>query len=110
MRRFAQNGVLYGLQSLRQLVIAGEGAVPAVTVRDKPYFAYRGAMLDVCRHFMPVEDVKAFIDIIALHKLNRFHFHLTEDQGWRSRSRSIRTDPEGSVRKETLVGSLRNSN
>lgn len=106
----SHKGVLYGLQSLRQLVIAGEGAVPAVTVRDKPYFAYRGAMLDVCRHFMPVEDVKAFIDIIALHKLNRFHFHLTEDQGWRI---EIKKYPElirkGSVRKETLVGSLRNS-
>ena len=102
--------VLYGLQSLRQLVIAGEGTVPAVTVRDKPYFGYRGAMLDVCRHFMSVEEVKAYIDIIAMHKLNKFHFHLTEDQGWRI---EIKKYPEltrkGSVRKETLVGNLRNS-
>lgn len=83
VRGGSPKGVLYGLQSLRQLVIEGEGTVPAVTVKDKPYFGYRGAMLDVCRHFMPVEDVKAFIDILAMHKLNRFHFHLTDDQGWR---------------------------
>lgn len=78
VRGGSPKGVLYGLQSLRQLVIEGEGTVPAVTVKDKPYFGYRGAMLDVCRHFMPVEDVKAFIDILAMHKLNRFHFHLTD--------------------------------
>lgn len=103
-------GVLYGLQSLRQLVIEGDGTVAAVTVKDKPYFGYRGAMLDICRHFVPVEDVKAFIDILAMHKLNRFHFHLTDDQGWRI---EIRKYPDlvrkGAVRKETLVGSLRNS-
>ncbi|MEE1419929.1 MAG: beta-N-acetylhexosaminidase, partial [Alistipes ihumii] len=83
VRGGSPKGVLYGLQSLRQLVIEGEGTVPAVTVKDKPYFGYRGAMLDVCRHFMPVEDVKAFIDILAMHKINRFHWHLTEDHGWR---------------------------
>ena len=54
VRGGSPKGVLYGLQSLRQLVIEGEGTVPAVTVKDKPYFGYRGAMLDVCRHFMPV--------------------------------------------------------
>ena len=110
VRGGSPKGVLYGLQSLRQLVIAGDGTVPAVTVKDKPYFGYRGAMLDVVRHFMPVEDVKAFIDIIAMHKLNRFHFHLTDDQGWRI---EIKKYPEltraGAVRKETLVGNLRNS-
>ena len=110
VRGGSPKGVLYGLQSLRQLVIEGEGTVQAVTVKDKPYFGYRGAMLDVCRHFMPVEDVKAFIDIVAMHKLNRFHFHLTDDQGWRI---EIKKYPElarkGSVRKETLVGNLRNS-
>jgi len=110
VRGGSPKGVLYGLQSLRQLVIEGEGTVPAVTVKDKPYFGYRGAMLDVCRHFMPVEDVKAFIDILAMHKLNRFHFHLTDDQGWRI---EIKKYPDlarkGSVRKETLVGNLRTS-
>lgn len=103
-------GVLYGLQSLRQLVVDGKGVVPAVKITDKPFFAYRGAMLDVVRHFMPVEDVKAFIDIVAMHKLNRFHWHLTDDQGWRI---DIRKYPDlarvGSVRKETLFGHLRTS-
>lgn len=105
VRGGSPKGVLYGLQSLRQLVIEGEGTVPAVTVKDKPYFGYRGAMLDVCRHFMPVEDVKAFIDILAMHKLNRFHFHLTDDQGWRI---EIHRYPEltriGSNRAETVLG------
>ena len=105
VRGGSPKGVLYGLQSLRQLVIEGEGTVPAVTVKDKPYFGYRGAMLDVCRHFMPVEDVKAFIDILAMHKLNRFHFHLTDDQGWRI---EIKKYPEltqiGAQRKETVIG------
>lgn len=103
-------GVLYGLQSLRQLVVSGSGTVPAVTIADKPFFGYRGVMLDVARHFMPVEDVKAFIDIAAMHKLNRFHWHLTDDQGWRI---EIKKYPDltrvGSVRKETLFGHLRTS-
>ena len=103
-------GVLYGLQSLRQLIVDGGGIVPAVEISDKPFFGYRGAMLDVVRHFMPVEDVKAFIDIVAMHKLNRFHWHLTDDQGWRI---DIRKYPDlarvGSIRKETLFGHLRTS-
>lgn len=73
--------VLHGLRSLQQLVAGGE--IPACVVRDKPTFAYRGAMLDVCRHFFPVEDVKTYIDILSLHKINKFHWHLTDDQGWR---------------------------
>ena len=76
-------GVFHGLQSLRQLVIDGEGVVPAVTVSDKPYFAHRGGMLDPCRHFWTVDEVKEYIDILAIHKLNKFHWHLTDDQGWR---------------------------
>lgn len=79
-------------------------AVWAVDVDDKPYFTYRGAMLDCCRHFFSVEDVKRFIDIVALHKINRFHWHLTDDQGWRI---EIKRYPEltriGSVRKESMV-------
>ena len=73
--------VLYGLQSLRQLINGNR--IPAVEIRDKPWFAYRGAMLDAARHFFPAADVKKFIDILALHKINRFHWHLTDDQGWR---------------------------
>ncbi len=104
-------GVFYGLQSLRQLVVDGGGVLPAVTVSDKPYFAHRGGMLDPCRHFWTVDEVKEYIDILAMHKLNKFHWHLTDDQGWRI---EIKKYPEltrvGSVRKETLIGHHHTSN
>ncbi|MDE5621620.1 MAG: beta-N-acetylhexosaminidase [Alistipes sp.] len=103
-------GVFYGLQSLRQLVVNGGGVLPVATVCDKPFFEHRGGMLDSGRHFWTTEQVKEFIDILALHKMNRFHWHLTEDQGWRI---EIRKYPEltrtGSVRRETLVGHGSNS-
>ena len=76
-------GVFYGLQSLRQLVVNGCGVLPAVTVKDRPFFGHRGGMLDSGRYFWTPDQVKEFIDILALHKMNRFHWHLTEDQGWR---------------------------
>ncbi len=88
-------GVFRGVQSLRQLLPTaieradaaaapdGGWTVPAASVADAPRFAYRGAMLDVARHFFPVEDVLAYIDAIALVKLNVLHLHLTDDQGWR---------------------------
>ncbi|MFZ5477124.1 MAG: beta-N-acetylhexosaminidase, partial [Myxococcota bacterium] len=74
-------GVFWGTQTLRQLVTA-EG-VPAVHVEDAPRFAWRGLMIDVARHFFTVEDLERQIDLMALHKLNRLHLHLTDDQGWR---------------------------
>lgn len=74
-------GLFYGIQTLRQLV-SGDG-VPAGTIVDYPRFAYRGAMLDVARHFFSVADVKRYIDDIALLKFNHLHLHLTDDQGWR---------------------------
>ena len=91
------SGVFYGVQTLRQLLppaLEYEGLrsarrnaapirVPAILVRDKPRFSWRGAMLDVARHFFSVDDVKRYIDLIALHKLNRLHLHLADDQGWR---------------------------
>jgi hexosaminidase len=85
-------GRFYGAQSLRQLlppaVLASAPATeplaaPCVRVTDAPRFAWRGAMLDVGRHFMPKAVVKKLLDLMALHKLNRFHWHLTDDQGWR---------------------------
>ncbi len=106
----SEQGVFYGLQSLRQVVCFAKGkngkaTLPCMNVKDKPHFVYRGGMLDVCRHFFSVEEVKKFIDILALHKMNRFHWHLTEDQGWRI---EIKKYPNltkvGSIRKETLVG------
>ncbi len=105
----SEKAVFYGLQSLRQVVFHAKAKgekveLPCMVVEDKPHFGYRGGMLDVCRHFFNVDEVKKFIDILALHKMNRFHWHLTEDQGWRI---EIKKYPEltkiGSMRKETAV-------
>src|SRR5262249_8209433 len=77
-------GLFYGVQTLRQLLPAnGPRRIPAVSIRDRPRFGWRGAMLDVARHFRSVHDVKRFVDLMALYKLNRLHFHLSDDQGWR---------------------------
>lgn len=86
-------GVFYALQSVRQLLPpqvesaeVAEGVawrIPCVVVKDAPRFAYRGAMFDVCRNFFDKEFILQYIDILALHKINRFHWHLTDDQGWR---------------------------
>ena len=81
-------GVWWGLQTLEQLLVAatGESAqlrIPAVRIEDAPRFAYRGAHLDCCRHFFTADEVKTYIDIISAHKINTFHWHLTDDQGWR---------------------------
>ena len=86
-------GAFYGIQTLRQLLPAGifgptvvKGTaweVPCLSIEDTPRFAWRGAHLDVARYFMPKEFVLKFIDLMAMHKLNTFHWHLTDDQGWR---------------------------
>ena len=108
-------GLFYAVQTIRQLMPADvekpfvvEGfrlAVPACEIRDAPRFAYRGMHLDVCRHFFPPGDVKRYIDMIALHKMNTFHWHLTDDQGWRIEIKKYpRLTEVGAFRKETLVG------
>ena len=88
----ATAGLFYGVQTLRQLLPASveyEAArrrvlrVPAVEIVDAPRFGWRGAMLDVARHFFRVDDVTRLIDLMALHKMNRLHLHLADDQGWR---------------------------
>ena len=86
-------GLFYGMQSFMQLLpaeiestkaVSGiDWSVPCVSIKDEPRFKYRGVMLDPCRHFIPVENVKKHLDILALFKINRMHWHLTEDQGWR---------------------------
>lgn len=85
-------GLFYGVQTLRQLMpVSVEHewlrrktlTVPAVEIADAPRFGWRGMMLDVARHFFPVEDVTRLIDLMALHKMNRLHLHLADDQGWR---------------------------
>ena len=104
----SEAGVFYGIQTLRKSIPAGQGinvSLPAVEINDAPRFSYRGAMLDVSRHFFPVEDIKSFIDMLALHNINRFHWHLSDDQGWRIeiKSRPLLTE-KGSKRKETVIG------
>jgi hexosaminidase len=74
-------GLFYGRQTLDQLAV--DGRVPFARVTDYPRFSYRGAMLDVARHFFSVADVKRYLDAIALLKINHLHLHLTDDQGWR---------------------------
>src|SRR5690606_31476039 len=110
-------GAFYGVQSLRQLLPAepfkpserpqGDRTVeaPPVHVTDRPAFRWRGTMLDVARHFMPKEFVLQLIDLLALHKLNVLHLHLTEDQGWRIEiPKYPRLTEVGAWRPETLVG------
>lgn len=87
------SGLYYGVQSLFQLLppeaygrggmAAGPAVLPCVRIEDKPRFPWRGMLLDCSRHFFPKEFIKSFIDILALHKMNTFHWHLTDDQGWR---------------------------
>jgi hexosaminidase len=102
------NGLFYAAQTLRQLLPAGQlttAALPACAIADKPRFGYRGLMLDVGRHFMPVPFVKKFIDLMAMHKQNTFHWHLTEDQGWRIEIKKYpKLTQVGSKRAESLVG------
>ncbi|MDI9605065.1 MAG: beta-N-acetylhexosaminidase [Bacteroidota bacterium] len=108
----SENGVFYGVQTLRKSLspsFKGKNIhFPAGTITDYPRFGYRAALLDVGRHYFPTDFIKRFIDILALHNVNYFHWHLTEDQGWRVEIKKYPKLTEiGSVRKETLVGHLR---
>ncbi len=78
-------GAFYGVQTLRQMLMVADppGTLPCVTIQDAPRYLWRGMLLDCCRHFMDVEFIKRYIDLLALHKMNVLHWHLTEDQGWR---------------------------
>jgi hexosaminidase len=94
---FCPAGLFYGIQTLQQFIpphplatlrhsLRSQGSaltLPAVSIRDTPRFEWRGAMLDVARHFFGVEDIKRYIDLISHYKMNRLHLHLTDDQGWR---------------------------
>ncbi len=119
IRAPAPAGLFYGVQTLRQLLPPEnlrdslargvEWHVPAVLIEDSPRFRWRGMHLDVARHFMPKEFVLRFIDLLALHRLNSFHWHLTEDQGWRIEIRKYpRLTEVGAWRTETLVGHMTN--
>lgn len=102
-------GVFYGLQTiLKALPISGDAGqvlLPAVSVSDAPRFAYRGFMIDCGRHFFSVEYLKKMIDVLAMHNINYFHWHLTEDQGWRIEIKKYpRLTEIGSKRTETTLG------
>ena len=108
------NGFLYATQTLKQLVDAsvfGEKVdpsqkfmIPCMKISDKPRFAYRGLHLDCSRHFFPVEEVMRVLDIMALYKLNRFHWHLTDDQGWRIEIKKYpRLTSVGAFRAGTMI-------
>ncbi|MEV6076880.1 beta-N-acetylhexosaminidase [Streptomyces sp. NPDC052069] len=109
-------GVFWGAQTLRQLLgpdafrrapVTAEPhpGIPALEIEDAPRFAWRGLMLDVSRHFMPKDDVLRYLDLLAAHKLNVFHFHLTDDQGWRVEiKRHPRLTEVGAWRARTKYG------
>lgn len=100
-------GVFYGVQTLRKAlpVTKGKAKLPAVAINDYPRFSYRGAHLDVSRHFFTVDSIKRFIDILALHNINRFHWHLTDDQGWRFEMKKYpKLSTIAAERSETVIG------
>ena len=101
-------GLFYGVQTLIQLMPLDRQAtakLPCVQIEDYPRFGYRGFMLDVCRHFFSVEFVKKYIDLMAAYKLNNFHWHLTDDQGWRIEIKKYpRLTQIGSQRAQTVIG------
>ena len=103
-------GVFYGIQTLRKSLPLVNGkaskvSIPAVHIADAPRFAYRGTHLDVSRHFVTVDSVRQFIDMLALHNINRFHWHLTDDQGWRIEIKKYPLLTQiGSKRAQTVIG------
>ena len=103
------NGVFYGIQTLRKAIPAQTTAtdilLPAGVINDEPRFPYRGLHLDVSRHFFPLEFIKEYIDLLALHNMNTFHWHLTDDQGWRIEiKRYPKLTEIGAMRNRTVIG------
>lgn len=110
----SDRSVFYGIQTLLQLIADAKNTspysdaiikLPNISIKDYPRFQYRGMHLDVCRHFMPVELVKKYIDYLAMYKFNTFHWHLTEDQGWRIEIKKYPKLTEvGGWRNGTIIG------
>ncbi|HEY0868337.1 MAG TPA: family 20 glycosylhydrolase, partial [Fimbriimonas sp.] len=111
---YRPQGALYAVQTLRQLLppaayrrakVAGmKWAVPGVRIEDRPRFGWRGALVDSCRHFIPKEGILRFLDTLSAHKLNVFHWHLTDDNGWRLEIRKYpRLTSIGAWQPETLL-------
>jgi hexosaminidase len=111
-------GVFYATQTLRQLFpveifsptpLSQNWKIPTVSIEDLPRFSWRGCMLDSARHFIPKQEVIKLIDVLALHKINVLHLHLTDDQGWRIEIKKYpRLTEVGAYRKETVIGHARN--
>lgn len=104
-------GVVRGIQTLRQLIMNGltdqKCSISCCDIKDAPCFKWRGLHLDVARHFFSVEEICKFIDILALHRMSMFHFHLTEDQGWRIEIKKYPLLAEvGSQRAASLIGHM----
>ena len=103
-------GVFYGIQTLRKSLPlcnrkATQVSIPAVHITDAPRFAYRGTHLDVSRHFVTADSIRQFIDMLALHNINRFHWHLTDDQGWRIEIKKYPLLTKiGAKREQTVIG------
>ena len=101
-------GVFYGIQTLRKslpIALGADVALPAVEIKDAPRFGYRGAHFDVSRHFFTIDEVKTYIDMLALHNMNRLHWHITDDQGWRLEIKKYPKLTEiGSQRSGTVIG------
>lgn len=114
VRASSYNGFLYAIQTLRQLTSVSifsqtpdpseKFLFPCVRIQDKPRFGYRGMHLDCSRHFFSVEEVKKYLDVMAMYKLNRFHWHLTDDQGWRAEIKKYpRLTEVGAFRNGTVI-------
>ena len=104
----SERGLFYGAQTLKQLILSSfdektkTAEIPCCEINDEPRFSYRGYMFDTVRHFFPVEVVKKYIEAISLLKLNVFHWHLSDDQGWRVQiDKYPRLTEHGSMRRET---------
>ena len=101
-------GVFYGIQTLRKslpVTACKKVELPAVKITDYPRFSYRGAHLDVSRHFFTKDSIKRFIDMLAMHNMNRFHWHLTDDQGWRIEIKKYpKLTTVAAERDETVIG------
>lgn len=108
------NGLFYGMQTLIQLmpptpIQVARIILPAVEIKDTPRFAWRGLQLDVSRHFMPKAFILKYLDYMAMHKFNTFHWHLADDQGWRIEIKKYpRLTEIGSIRKSTMIGHINN--
>ena len=114
------NGVIYACETLKQMLPAAiyggkpakaDWVLPCCNIVDRPRFGYRGMHLDACRHFWTIDETKKYLDVMAAYKLNRFHWHLTEDQGWRAEIKAYpRLTEVGAWRNGTMIGKDWSSN